>query len=91
MSPQKEPRHPAREAVQDYKQDLRAFQHDVRALRDEVKLKLHLASMDLKDEWERLEPQLERAINSAALVSSEVVADLRKRLTEFKLRLGSLQ
>lgn len=70
------------------KQDFKAFQHDVRALRDEVRLKLHLAGMDLKDEWERLEPQLERAINSAALASGEVVQDLRRRVSEFKQRHG---
>jgi hypothetical protein len=72
----------------DLKEDLKVFRHDVRALRDEVRLKLHLASMDLKQEWENLEPQLDRAINSAAIVSGEVVADLKKRLQEFKKRLG---
>ena len=72
----------------DLKQDLKSFQQDVRALRDEVRLKLHLAGMDLKKEWEKLEPQVERAINSAAQVSAEAVADLKKRLTEFRTRLG---
>ena len=72
----------------DLKEDLKVFKHDVRALRDEVRLKLHLASMDLKQEWENLEPQLDRAINSAAIVSGEVVADLKKRLMEFCKRLG---
>lgn len=72
----------------DLKEDLKVFKHDVRALRDEVRLKLHLASMDLKQEWENLEPQLDRAINSAAIVSGEVVADLKKRLQEFRKRLG---
>lgn len=72
----------------DLKEDLKVFKHDVRALRDEVRLKLHLASMDLKQEWENLEPQLDRAINSAAIVSGEVVADLKKRLMEFRKRLG---
>ena len=84
MNPQKQ----QDQKQQEFKQDFKAFQQDVRALRDEVKLKLHLASMDLKDEWEKLEPQLDRAINSAALVSGEVVADLKKRLAEFKGRLS---
>lgn len=83
--------HQARPAGPDLKHDLKAFQRDVRALRDEVRLKLHLAGMDLKDEWQRLEPQLERALHSAALVSGEALADLRKRLQEFRLRLGPLQ
>jgi len=86
MSPQKQNVQNPKE--QEFKQDFKAFQQDVRALRDEVKLKLHLASMDLKDEWEKLEPQLDRAINSAALVSGEVVTDLKKRLAEFKTRLS---
>lgn len=72
----------------DLRQDLKAFQQDVRALRDEVRLKLHLAGMDLKQEWENLEPQIDKAINSAANVSSEAIADLKKKLMEFRKRLG---
>ncbi len=82
MGTQKSTSHP------DIKQDLKAFQQDVRALRDEVRLKLHLAGMDLKEEWEHLEPQIDRAINNAAHVSGEAVADLKRRLTEFRKRLG---
>jgi uncharacterized protein YhaN len=70
------------------RQDLKAFQHDLRALRDEVRLKLHLAGMEVKQEWEKLEPQLDRALNSAAQVSSEAVTDLKKTLTEFRKKLG---
>jgi hypothetical protein len=70
------------------KQELKALQQDVKALRDEVKLKLHLAGMDLKDEWQKLEPQIDRVASSAAIVSGEMMSDLKKRLTEFRLRLG---
>ncbi|MFZ5442914.1 MAG: hypothetical protein ACOZQL_23110 [Myxococcota bacterium] len=66
----------------------KAFQADVRSLRDEVKLKLHLAGMDLKDEWKKLEPQLDRMASSAAIVTGEMLDDMRRRLTEFRLRLG---
>lgn len=69
------------------RQDMKSLQQDVRALRDEVKLKLHLAGMDLKAEWEKLEPQLDRAASSAAIVSGEVMSDLKKRLTEFRSRI----
>lgn len=72
----------------DLKQDLKIFQQELRMLRDEVRLKLHLAGMDLKEEWQNLEPQLERAINEAAHVSGEAVNDLKRRLTEFRKRLG---
>lgn len=74
---------------QEHRQDFTTFQNDLRALRDEVKLKLHLAEMDLREEWEKFEPRVERVVNSAVTVSSEVVSDLKKRLAEFKERLRS--
>lgn len=60
----------------------------LKALRDEVKLKLHLAGMELKTEWERFEPQLERALSNTAIVSGEIASDLKKRLTEFRQRMS---
>ena len=48
------------------KKEARPLERDVRGLADEVRLKLHLAGMDVKAEWERLEPQLERAASSAS-------------------------
>lgn len=63
------------------------LQKDLKALADEVRVKLHLAGMDLKDEFQKLEPQLERAVSSATIVSTEVLGDLKKRLTELKQRL----
>jgi hypothetical protein len=44
--------------------------------------------MDLKTEWEKLEPQIERAASNAAVVSGEVMEDLKKQLVEFRQRLG---
>jgi hypothetical protein len=60
---------------------------EVRALADEVRVKLHLAGMELKEEFTRLEPQINRAVSSATIVSNEVWGDLKKRLTELKQRL----
>ena len=31
---------------------------DLRTMRDEIKLKIHLGSMDAKKRWEQVEPQL---------------------------------
>lgn len=70
------------------KREVRPLENDVRGLADEVRLKLHLAGMDVQSEWERLEPQLERAASSAAIVTDEVFADLKKRLLELKQRLA---
>lgn len=60
---------------------------EVRALADEVRVKLHLAGMELKEEFTKLEPQIDRAFSSAAIVSTEVWGDLKRRLTELKQRL----
>lgn len=60
----------------------------LQSLRDELKLKAHLAGMDLKTEWERLEPQVERALSSASIVSEEVIGDLKVRMTELRRRLA---
>ncbi|PZR16563.1 MAG: hypothetical protein DI536_05190 [Archangium gephyra] len=56
-------------------------------LRDEIRLKLHLASMDAKDEWDRLEPQVEHALATIDSVARETVDDLKKRMTELRIRL----
>lgn len=67
------------------KKDMKDFRHE---LRDEMRLKVHLAGMDLKQEWEVIEPQLERAINEAAVIGVEAVADLKKRAIEFRKKLS---
>ncbi len=67
--------------------DFKRFRHEVSAMRDEIRLKVHLAGMELKTEWEKLEPQLERVSSSATLVTSEMMSDLKTRIAEFKRRM----
>ena len=43
----------------------------MQTLRDEVRLKLHLAGMDAKDEWNKLEPQLLVAERAAETFTEE--------------------
>lgn len=61
------------------KEDLAALKKDVLALRDELKLKMHLARMDLKVEWEKLEPQAEKLWGEVSEKSIEAAKDLKKR------------
>lgn len=60
-------------------------------LRDEVKLHLHLASLDAKQEWnEKLEPRITEVQSSAHHVSDAsrvAVADLVKRVERFYAKL----
>ena len=59
----------------------------LKTLRDEIRLKAHLAVMDAKTEWEKLEPQLNHALSTAGTVARETIEDLRKRATELSIRL----
>ncbi|MGZ6079155.1 MAG: hypothetical protein ACXWK6_15295 [Myxococcaceae bacterium] len=55
----------------------------LKTLRDEVKVKLHLAGMDVKDQWAKLEPELskvERAADQATESSKKLLDETLKRL-----------
>jgi len=55
----------------------------LKTLRDEVKVKLHLAGMDVKDQWAKLEPELskvERAADQATESSKKLMDEALNRL-----------
>jgi hypothetical protein len=57
----------------------------MRTLSDEVRVKLHLAGMDAKDEWRKLEPKLqevERAASEATEATRTAIADVVRRLSK---------
>ena len=59
----------------------------LRTLRDEVKVKLHLAGMDAKDQWAKLEPELakvERAADQATESSKKLMDETLKRLKSIR-------
>ena len=59
----------------------------MRTLRDEVKVKLHLAGMDAKDQWAKLEPELskvERAADQATESSKKLLDETLKRLKSIR-------
>ncbi len=70
------------------KEDLEALKKDLRTLRDEVQLKIHLANMDLKTEWSKLEPQVERAWTDATHSSVVKAKELKTRLEDIVHRLN---
>jgi transposase len=61
------------------KEDLNALKQDVLALRDELKLKIHLARMDVKTEWAKLEPEAERAWNDVSEQGLKSAKELKQR------------
>ncbi len=56
-------------------------------LRDEVKLKLHLAGMEAKKQWNELEPRVQTAVDAAKHAtdaSHKVVTEAVSALKKFK-------
>ena len=59
-------------------------------LRDEVRVRLHLAGMDLKEQWNKLEPHLEDAEKKAGEVTEDAraaVGDAVKKLQKLRASL----
>jgi len=63
----------------------------MRTLRDEVRVKLHLATMDAKEEWRTLEPHLaevEKAADSFTEATHKAVSEAVKRLNKLRSSLS---
>jgi len=72
------------------KNELKKGLTTLQMLRDEVRLRLHLASMDIKDQWKKLEPQLEEVEKKAENVSEAsrtLIHDTVKTLEKFRASL----
>lgn len=72
----------------------RGFNLDgLKQLRDEIRLKLHLAQLDAKEKWQELEQQLEalehRVVgNDVAEATNQLGRDLKQSLLDFRARLS---
>ena len=67
----------------DLKSEMKKGLDLLKTLRDEVKVKLHLAGMEAKDQWAKLEPELskvERAADQATESSKKLLDETLKRL-----------
>jgi hypothetical protein len=75
----------------DVKQDINKGLEKIGTLKDEVKLHLHLASLDAKKEWdEKLEPQvakLDDLKNKITESSGSLLKDLERKLEQFLARI----
>ena len=77
----------AKSISEDVKSEVNKGIQQLGTLRDEVKLHLHLASLDAKQEWnEKLEPRINELQSSAQHMSDAsrvAVTDLVKRVEQF--------
>jgi chromosome segregation ATPase len=63
---------------------------ELRTLKDEIRVELHLAKMDLRDEWKRLERRLPDAASLASEMKSltvEMIDSMAEELRRFRERL----
>jgi hypothetical protein len=63
----------------------------MRTLRDEIKVRLHLASMDAKKDWQKIEPQLfeiEKTADDFTQATCDAVDDAVKRLSRIRASLS---
>ena len=71
------------ESNTELKTELKKNLATLQALRDEVRVKIHLAGMNLKDQWRKLEPRLdevEKAAHDISETSRAAVVDALKRV-----------
>ena len=66
------------DAKQELKKDIEKSVNDLKKLRDEIRLKIHLAGMDVKTEWQKLEPEIAEAERSARVLTDATRATLAK-------------
>jgi hypothetical protein len=69
------------------KDELKKNLERLQTLRDEVRVHLHLATMEAKDEWNKLEPHLagaEKAAETVSEASRQVVAKALQKLEAFR-------
>lgn len=76
------------------KDDLEETKADLQRMADEIRVKLHLASMDAKDAWDEIQPRItdfeQRFDATADEVSDELKAlggEIKKRLLNIKDKL----
>lgn len=75
----------------DLKSDLRTGLARLQTLRDEVRVRLHLGSLELKDQWRKLEPHLgevEKKAEEVTEASRSAIHDAVRRLETFRSSLS---
>ena len=68
----------------DFKEETKKVVSDLQTLRDEIRLKLHLAGAEGRDAWSKLEPQLDQFEQKLESTTEAAIDELRTRGTELK-------
>jgi hypothetical protein len=72
------------EVSDELKKEFKKTTELLKTMRDEIKVKLHLAGQEAKDRWQKIEPEIEKAGNEVAKTSRATLDELVSRVKEFK-------
>lgn len=75
------------QTTDDMKADLQKNLESLQTLRDEIRVRIHLAGMEVKDLWNKLEPRLleaERLAEEATETSRTALHDLLEKAKELR-------
>jgi hypothetical protein len=75
---------------QSWKKDLDKMRDDLHGMADDLRVRVHLAGMDAKDAWNKLEPKLfdfEKRAEGAVQKTSDELKDLAQDLKQRMKRL----
>ncbi len=67
--------------TQDVKSDLETALGRLRTLRDEARVRVHLAGLDIRDAWSKLEPKIEDAEREAGQRATDALVKTVQTLT----------
>ncbi|MFW5875150.1 MAG: hypothetical protein ACOCXM_00305 [Myxococcota bacterium] len=74
------------------KEEFQKTLSDLKSLREEIKVKVHLASMDVKDTWnKKLEPRVRELEQRAEGAADKTWTELKDAAQDLKTRLKKLR
>ncbi|MFT3836979.1 MAG: hypothetical protein QM723_08275 [Myxococcaceae bacterium] len=80
--------------MENLKRDWQGVFKGLRAIRDDLEVRSHLATLELKDEWAKLKPRFEEAEQYATVISDATLGaarDLLRRAKELSDKLKGLK
>jgi hypothetical protein len=77
------------ETSNDLKAELDKTKQSLKLVRDEILLRLHLASMDARDAWKQLNHEVQQATHEVTATSLQALRDLNQKLRDFAASIES--
>lgn len=73
------------------KEEIRELVNDLTRMRDEVRVRLHLAGMEAKQRYDEIEEEIFEAEQRAKRATEETANELKERLRDLRTRLEGIR